>query len=244
MMDLSSILNTVCSFLGSVPILCPPEAAVYYFLFTRLNPKYHQQLILNEDTILNGSNIDFKKPTKMYITGTFGTYTSQDSQATKNAYLVNQDCNMILVDASEILTGIDLRSGAYILAEPVALEVAEFIDYMVTKGLKLSDLELIGLSLGGQVIGLAAAAVKSGKVAYDPVGLVFNGYPPSMRLDETDAELVIVLHTNPQEWGYYGSCGHIDFWVNRNLIIQPGCGPVESVLRSVENLADLSKKAY
>ncbi|CAH0559150.1 unnamed protein product [Brassicogethes aeneus] len=210
------------------PILCTEEAAVHYYLYTRNNLENPTQLFLNNDNVLSGSYINFTNPTKMYVPGFMGTYENPDSQEVKNAYLYTQDCNMILVDTSQLLTFLNRNTGLSFDAHPIGILLAEFIDYLITKGLKLTDLELIGISLGGQAIGIAGAAIKT---AYDPSGYEYNSYPPEKRLDETDAQLVIVIHTNPQMSGYDKSCGHVDFWINNNLAVQPGCTVPEVIAR-------------
>jgi len=48
--------------------------------------------------------------------------------------------------------------------KPIARYSANFIDYLVTKGLRLQDLHVIGLSLGGQIAGMTGQYVKSGKL--------------------------------------------------------------------------------
>ncbi|CAH0559152.1 unnamed protein product [Brassicogethes aeneus] len=141
---------------------------------------------------------------------------------------------MILVDSSQLLTGVPINTGLYFDAHPVGILLAKFIDYLIIKGLKLTDLELIGISMGGQVIGIAGAAIKT----YDPAGFNHNSYPPDQRLDETDAELVIVIHTDPKVWGYNQSCGHVDFWINSNLDVQPGCTTLEAIFRGATDITD------
>lgn len=42
---------------------------------------------------------------------------------------------------------------------------AKFIDYLVSKGLYLPSLHLIGLSLGAQMAGVTGRNVKSGRIA-------------------------------------------------------------------------------
>ncbi|CAH0559148.1 unnamed protein product [Brassicogethes aeneus] len=123
------------------------------------------QLFLNNDNVLSGSYINFTNPTKMYVPGFLGSYQNSDSQDVKNAYLYTQDCNMILVDSSQLLPFLKRNIGLSYDAQPIGVILAEFIDYLITKGLKLTDLELIGISLGGQAIGIAGAAIKTGKPA-------------------------------------------------------------------------------
>lgn len=72
--------------------------------------------------------------------------------------------NVILLNAAR------LEAGPWYLTAATNTRVvgeytAKFIDYLVSRGLRLEALHLIGLSLGAQMAGVAGANVKSGRVA-------------------------------------------------------------------------------
>lgn len=48
---------------------------------------------------------------------------------------------------------------------PISSYTANFVDYLVGKGLNLSNLHIIGMSLGAHMAGAIGKSVKSGKVA-------------------------------------------------------------------------------
>lgn len=57
----------------------------------------------------------------------------------------------------------------------------------------------------------------------DPAGPFFYPLVPSGRLAETDADLVVVLHTDGLGYGYGWVVGDIDFYANTGNSPQPGC---------------------
>ncbi|XP_019874155.2 lipase member H isoform X2 [Aethina tumida] len=141
---------------------------------------------------------------------------------------------MILINAQILYVGNIEAVGKYI---------AEFIDFLVSQGMKLSNVEVTGMSIGGQTCGIVGKNVKSGKlskiVAFDPAGALFDFYTESRRLVKSDAELVIVIHSDPWLNGYYKSCGHVDFWINGKPLIQPGCDPVNTTSRKPGDVLEL-----
>ncbi|CAH0559706.1 unnamed protein product, partial [Brassicogethes aeneus] len=184
-----------------------------------------EELQVNNDSLLNNSKINFSKPTKIFCHGFTESYTAEVSQSVMKAYLKYEDCNVILINAQIPFARNYLLAAYNILG--VGKYSAEFVDYLVSKGMPLSSLELIGMSLGSQTMGIVGASVKSGRVpkimAYDPAGPLFHIRPESARLDKSDADFVIVIHTN---WGFNGfffPCGHVDFWINDSPLFQPGC---------------------
>ena len=71
----------------------------------------------------------------------------------------------------------------------------------------------------------------------DPAGPEFIGKPEENRLDPSDADMVIAIHTNggnliTGEVGYFDECGHVDFYPHGGHH-QPGCtdlGPLWDLL--------------
>ncbi|KFV71225.1 Pancreatic lipase-related protein 2, partial [Dryobates pubescens] len=61
----------------------------------------------------------------------------------------------------------------------------------------------------------------------DPAGPYFEGFPPEVRLDPSDAEFVDIIHTNAAHFpaaglGMYNTTGHLDFYPNGGTVM-PGC---------------------
>lgn len=80
--------------------------------------------------------------------------------------------------------------------------------------------------------------------AFDPAGALFDFYPENRRLVKSDAELVIVIHSDPWLNGYYKSCGHVDFWINGRPLIQPGCDPVSTTSRKPGDVLELGALSF
>lgn len=94
----------------------------------------------------------------------------------------------------------------------------------------LSNFQVIGHSLGGQISGFVAKTVQnltglniSKIIGLDPAGPLFFQSDPKNRLASTDADIVVVIHTDGLVFGYYYQVGGIDFYANGGTAPQPGC---------------------
>lgn len=88
-------------------------------------------------------------------------------------------------------------------------------------GLDPKKLEIIGLSHGGQGISFIGKNYRritgrnvSRITALDPSGPCFRRLGPEDRIDASDADLVDIIHTNIEGYGYAGAVGHVNFYVN------------------------------
>ncbi|XP_063604446.1 hepatic triacylglycerol lipase-like [Penaeus indicus] len=130
---------------------------------------------------------------------------------------------VILVDYWDLTT----LSRPY-MAENVRLvanQTAALLDLLTEeKGIRLSEVHLIGFSLGGRISGIIGDRVKSGKIGR--ITGLDASYPwaqsPSSSefLDASDAKLVVNMRTSPV--GSRSPPGHIDFYPHDGLL-QPGC---------------------
>lgn len=94
----------------------------------------------------------------------------------------------------------------------------------------MDKINLVGHSLGAQIVSFAAKHVKSTlneKVkrltGLDRANEVFSDNPALNGLYVEDADVVAVLHTDDLGLGNIGSVGTIDFYANGGLAPQPGC---------------------
>lgn len=104
--------------------------------------------------------------------------------------------------------------------------MADFIDYLVLNGMQLSDLIVVGHSLGAHAAGIAGQHVRSGRipiiVGLDPAQPLITKSAIDRRLDSGDADLVQVIHTTGGTLSITYPMGHADFYPNAGTD-QPGC---------------------
>ncbi|MEG3839384.1 hypothetical protein [Microcoleus sp. herbarium14] len=100
--------------------------------------------------------------------------------------------------------------------------------YLKNSGVDPNYTTLIGHSLGAHVAGFAASAYRqsTGKVinqivGLDPAGPAFEGKGAGDRLDPTDANRVVAIHTS-QVLGYNDRLGTLDIYANKKEWFQPG----------------------
>ncbi|MEM7475596.1 MAG: hypothetical protein AAF483_11450, partial [Planctomycetota bacterium] len=142
--------------------------------------------------------------------------------------------NILLVDWSRIAA-----APLYNYAQPAGLvndvgrEVGEWLG--AERGLNVDPekLHFIGHSLGAHVSGAAASAVRkqtgvrvrqvTGLDTAGPLfGKWFGGVSRQERLDTTDADRVVAVHTTSFFLGYHSDLGHLDLHVNHGTAVQPG----------------------
>lgn len=81
-----------------------------------------------------------------------------------SAYMQRKQHNVIVLNAQRLEAGpwyLTAASNTRVVGQYSAM----FIDYLVSRGLQLEKLHLIGLSLGAQMAGVAGFNVRSGKIA-------------------------------------------------------------------------------
>lgn len=94
----------------------------------------------------------------------------------------------------------------------------------------ITNLHLIGYSLGAQIMGSAARhyLVFTGKslpyvTGLDPALPCFNKGERLTTLSATDAEFVDIIHTDPGVFGQSEAIGSVDFYVGGNFPLQESC---------------------
>ncbi|GAB1864127.1 phospholipase A1 [Camponotus japonicus] len=196
----------------------------FFFLFTRNNPKNGQQLIVNDKESVDNSFWNPEHPTSIYVHGWRGNISSgSPSTLIRDAYLSANDYNVILVDWQKAASNLWYWKVARSIPF-VAGHLTKLVNFLEKEaGLDTSRLRLIGHSLGGHIVGLAARGANS-KVAelmaLDPAKPAFISKGPGERVDITDADLVQVIHTSAI--GLENPLGDSDFYPNGGTL-QPGC---------------------
>ncbi|OWK53454.1 Pancreatic triacylglycerol lipase [Lonchura striata] len=99
------------------------------------------------------------------------------------------------------------------------------------------EIHLIGHSLGAHAAGEAGRRIRGVRriTGLDPAGPYFEGTPPMVRLDPTDANFVDVIHSNAAHFpvagfGMYNTTGHLDFYPNGGTVM-PGCTDLISEMK-------------
>ncbi|NWZ11846.1 LIPR3 protein, partial [Agelaius phoeniceus] len=139
-----------------------------------------------------------------------------------------ENINCIAVDWKEG------AKGTYVSAvnniRVLGAEVAYFITALQKMfGYSPYEIHLIGHSLGAHTAGEAGRRIRGIRriTGLDPAGPYFEGTPPEVRLDPTDANFVDVIHSNAAHFpaagfGMYNTTGHLDFYPNGGTVM-PGC---------------------
>lgn len=191
--------------------------------------------------------IDFKLPVNFIVHGFLdafhGGYLGSDHigwmDSTGRILAKVTNSNVCVVDWSRLAT-YEYLITARSHTRKVADHIVEFIKVLAKNGANISEMTLIGHSLGAQITGLVGGAL-DGKLkaiyGLDPAGPAFT-FPfdvgAAKRLDKTDAQYVQCIHTARLTLGVNSNCGHGDFYPDSGFKL-PGClGPICSHLRVVK----------
>ncbi|XP_050429449.1 pancreatic triacylglycerol lipase-like isoform X2 [Adelges cooleyi] len=219
---------------GQCQTCCPINIKedITFISYTTENPNEPRQILVNDDESLRRSQIDRNKLTVIYVYGFTEQYTSIGGTSMKNAYLRRGGVNVILVEWSK-LTALPWYDFAVRNTKIVGQYLARFIEYLVSQGFSLSNIHVIGFSLGAEIAAFAGKELKIGKLpritGLDPAYPLYRGTNNRGHLTPSDAEFVDVIHTDGGEFGFPVPMGHVDFFPNGGFPIQPGCSTPTNV---------------
>ncbi|CAK1590855.1 unnamed protein product [Parnassius mnemosyne] len=170
--------------------------------------------------------VDLKnKKTLLYCGGFLDSAFFPFSQAIATAYS-KRGYNVMMTETFEFLTYIYPKSVR--LTKVLGDKIGEFLKKLTEQGLKVENLEIVGISLGAHIAGYAAKYLyaATGKkpsriTGLDPAGPCYRALPPSSKLHASDADRVDIVHTNIDGFGLAEKLGHVDFYVNGGEY-QPG----------------------
>ncbi|KAL3249420.1 hypothetical protein MRX96_056008 [Rhipicephalus microplus] len=162
-----------------------------------------------------------------------------DPRASKDAFLDEEDCNVIIIDWSggaQLLSYIKASGNTALVGRETSLLVQRLIGtYRNT--LSKDQVHIVGFSLGGQIAGFFGRHFKNSTgqlisriTALDPAGPLFDN--TSVCLSVSDAQYVDAIHTSGGkhlvvgELGIDRPVGHVDFYPNGGKK-QPGCKPID-----------------
>lgn len=174
----------------------------------------NDNLILSSERSINGIqgcrwNWNPRRPTRIFI---HGYYSDRDTlMQYANAYLNRGDFNFIAINWLKGAKTINYVKARHRVRE-VGEAVAHFVDYLVTLGLNLNELIMVGHSLGAHICGIAGKNMKYGKpysiIGLDPALPLFHLKHTNHRLHYSDAKYVQIIHTSGGFLGVKHPIGH------------------------------------
>lgn len=161
---------------------------VEFQLYTRSNPTTYQVLKLNDINSIQNSNFVATRQTRYTIHGWNSNGQSSINTILRDAYLQKGDFNVIAVDWGKGANTINYETARQRIKD-VSDVGAAFIDFMANQaGAPVSNIQIVGHSLGGHTSGLIGKKVKAGRipkiVGLDPASVGFSVSSPDARLDK------------------------------------------------------------
>ncbi|XP_076670673.1 pancreatic triacylglycerol lipase-like [Andrena cerasifolii] len=212
-------------FLALLSVLAPDVAAdwplldtMFLRVYNRTNDTSYTDFGLKNTSDIV-SRLDKSKTTVIYIHGFLQNVDWDDVKNVAKALLKYTSNNVLSLDYRQIAL-IYPVSVEYVPQIGAALATA--INDMAKAGLNATDVQLVGLSLGGQISGYTGrnTTVKLRQIiAVDPAGPGFG----SGFVSKADALFVSIIHTDMDGYGNGHISGHADYKVNLGRRIQPGC---------------------
>ncbi|XP_063243720.1 lipase member H-A-like [Bacillus rossius redtenbacheri] len=197
-----------------------------FLLFTRQNPRSPHRLLAGDDARLRSSPFDLRAPTVVYIHGFSEHWAGLGASAIRDAYLERGHYNVVVVAWQTMAAG-PWYARAVANCKVCGRHTATFLDYLVSRGLDLASLHVVGFSLGAEVAGYVGGFLASGRLprvtGLDPAFPLFVLRTSRNRLSRGDADFVDVIHTDGGAFGFPGALGHADFYPNGGTAPQPGC---------------------
>ncbi|ESO92407.1 hypothetical protein LOTGIDRAFT_216931 [Lottia gigantea] len=217
--------------------LSPESINTKFRLYTRKNSKSEHLLTYGDVSTLHGSHFNPAHPTKMISHGFIENGRTSWMGKMKDEMLKHGDYNVINIDWGS--GSLPPYTQATANTRVVGAVVARLIKYLQKElGAKPETFHLIGHSLGAHICGYAGDRTPHlGRITgLDPADPYFQYTDRTVRLDETDAQFVDIIHTDGISilklgYGMIQPCGHVDYYPNGGET-QPGCekGPVSSIL--------------
>ncbi|XP_071852859.1 pancreatic triacylglycerol lipase-like [Apostichopus japonicus] len=226
--ELGCFENTLECHQAFFPPMQPEEIMTTFYVTSR----YHPASIIiqrNETDKLSPIGINETDGIVIIIHGWGESCQKQWIQELSKAILTNVNKTMVLVDWYEGADELNYMKAVQNI-RVVGREVALLINSLTEEnGCNLSDVHIIGHSLGAHVAGYAGEFLQGiGRItALDAAGPAFEGTEPKCRLDESDALFVDAIHTDSSTAesngiGIAQRIGDCDFYPNGGHD-QPGC---------------------
>lgn len=183
-------------------------------------------------------NLDTEIPLIITVHGAAPINENSSIFAIKDAFLSCSKSNFLLFDWRKCSgDAVPSYSSKVANTKLIGGILADLINNFVSIGYPLESIQLIGFSMGGQIVGFAGKNLRSKYnlqlehiTSIDPSGAGFCDCDPSNRLSADDAKCVEVVHVS-QMRGCLCATGTVDYYVNGG-VVQPGCN--ETILDNPE----------
>ncbi|OWR41693.1 putative lipase [Danaus plexippus plexippus] len=143
------------------------------------------------------------------------------------AYLGNGHSRVVALDGSSLIRWLYLRASTYVRF--IGERIGHVLAAMVQHGQDPKKIHLVGHSLGAHIAGFIGKTFynltgsRIGRITgLDPAGPCFTHVDPDLRLKESDADFVDVIHTDSGVYGIKEAVGHADYYPNGGSQ-QPSC---------------------
>jgi len=211
---------------------------VKFYYYNQANPNNPKLLAPWDDALFLASGFIKGAPLKMITHGFSSSSSSGSCQDLKDAYIASgRNLNIIVIDWGKFAAA-PWYDTAAANTKPVGQWASRMIEYLykTQNAIDLTTTHFMGHSLGSHVGGFCGAETqfqineKIGRItALDPALPLFGQKEDDERIDPTDATYVDVVHTAGGHMldgglAFIEPRGHLDFYPNRGLPGQPGCG--------------------
>ncbi|KAL3269417.1 hypothetical protein HHI36_008487 [Cryptolaemus montrouzieri] len=204
---------------------CNPRS-INFLLSHSKNGALKQQ-ILNPFNPKIPKGFNEKTEIKIVIHG-YGGLSVDSSTTNVTAAYLQKKYNIIIVDW-EYLSKVPCYPTAFMNTWHVAQCTSILIVSLISKGISMKNIHIVGFSLGAHIAGFAGEqlgktlGMKPSRITgLDPALPLFVNPDPHWKLDSGDADFVDVIHTSAGSFGKLEPSGHVDFYLNDGMI-QPFC---------------------
>ncbi|XP_039756614.1 pancreatic lipase-related protein 2-like [Pararge aegeria] len=195
-----------------------------YWLFTRRNPSARQIIVNGNANSVRNSNYNGARALKVIVHGWNNNGNSEVNTYVRDAFLVNGDHNVIVVDWNRLANG--AYNNAVRGVPDVGRHLGNFLQWLInTGGGNWNRVHLVGFSLGAHIVGNAGRQVGGRPIrvtGLDPAGPQWGGNANA--LNRNSGVYVESIHTDGRALGIMDPISNADFYPNGGRSPQPGCG--------------------
>ncbi|CAH2097324.1 unnamed protein product [Euphydryas editha] len=179
------------------------------------------------ETLRKARSFDSDENLIIFIHGFTDDPTKDSFAEISKSFFDNGHLSTIALDGSSLIRWLYLRSTTYVRF--MGEKLGETLASIVYQGQDPAHIHIIGHSLGAHISGFTGKTFHdlTGKhigriTGLDPAGPCFSHVDPELRLKESDAAFVDVIHTDAGVYGIKDPVGHVDFYPNSGSE-QPNC---------------------